>query len=381
MTGQRTVLMLSNRQHRAAGAGPENEHSRELLANRGWDIERVHVQTDSIAGLITGTVRALSVAIRSDIAVVDSHCSPPELQIVGLIVSTLAAKPWLAEFRDPLVTNVQVKPGSLSSYLRQLLERIIVTAADRVVWWNGIQMDENYFEQTYPGLPDTMWQNIPELGFGGLNAEAFESADSKTFNEFTLVYAGSFYEGWIEPYDFFEGVARYRESGGDPLNVQFYGDWRQPYWSAAEDLSIAEWIEPMDAIPHDELISVLKGADALLYVGGTDPQNRQNIPLKLCDYVGARTPILGIVDPEFRAATLLSDHNLGIVASPRDPDDIANAIKQLQRGVVEFDPDEQVFEWFSSDRAMDRYAALLSAVADGVPPTERFGDLPDVNPP
>jgi len=120
-------------------------------------------------------------------------------------VSTLAAKPWLAEFRDPLVTNVHVKPGSLSSYLRQLLERIIVTAADRVVWWNGIQMDENYFEQTYPGLPDTMWQNIPELGFGGLNAEAFESADSKTFNEFTLVYAGSFYEGWIEPYDFFEG--------------------------------------------------------------------------------------------------------------------------------------------------------------------------------
>jgi len=57
---------------------------------------------------------------------------------------------------------------------------------------------------------------------------------------------------------FFRGVARYRESGGDPLNVQFYGDWRQPYWSAAEDLSIAEWIEPMDAIPHDELISVLK---------------------------------------------------------------------------------------------------------------------------
>jgi len=54
-----------------------------------------------------------------------------------------------------------------------------VTAADRVVWWNGIQMDENYFEQTYPGLPDTMWQNIPELGFGGLNAEAFESADSR----------------------------------------------------------------------------------------------------------------------------------------------------------------------------------------------------------
>jgi glycosyltransferase involved in cell wall biosynthesis len=372
--------MLSNRRHRAAGAGPENEHNRELLADRGWDVKRIHVQTDSIADLIIGTVRALSVAIRSDIAVVDSHCSPPELHIVGLIVSTLAAKPWLAEFRDPLVTNVHVDPGSLSSYLRQLLERVIVTAADHVVWWNGIQMDENYFEQTYPGLPDTTWQKIPELGFGGLNAAAFESADPQTFNEFTLVYAGSFYEGWIEPYGFFEGLARYRKNSGSPLKVQFYGDWRQPYQSAAEDLGIAEWIEPMDAIPHNELISVLKGADALLYVGGTDPQNRQNIPLKLCDYVGARTPILGIVDPEFRAATLVSNHNLGIVASPRDPDDIANAIKQLQLGEISFNPDEQVFEWFSSDKAMDRYAALLSAVADGIPPTERLGDLPDVNP-
>lgn len=381
MTGQRTVLMLSNQRHRAAGAGPENEHNRALLADRGWDVELVHVPTDSVGKLLTGTVRAISAAVRSDVAVIDSHCSPPELHVVGLIVSTLASKPWLAEFRDPLVTNVHVEPGSLSSYLRRLLERVIVNAADRVVWWNGIQMDDDYFKRTYPGLPATTWHKIPELGFGGLNTAAFELAEPRTFAEFTVVYAGSFYEGWIEPYDFLEGLARYREAGGDPLTVRFYGDWRPPYRKAAENLGVAKWVEPMDAVPHNELIGVLKGADALLYVGGTDPRNRQNISLKLCDYVGARTPILGIIDPEFRAATLLADHDLGVVASPHDPDAVADAIERLRSGAVEFDADEQVFKWFSSDRAMDRYAALLSAVADGVPPTKRFGDIPDVDPP
>lgn len=381
MTDKRTVLLLSNQRHRAAGAGPENEHSRALLAERGWDVELVHVPTDSVVDLVTGTVRALVRATRSDVAVVDSHCSPPELHVAGLAVSTLAGKPWLAEFRDPLVTNVHVEPASLASYLRRLLERVVVTAADRSVWWNGIQMDDDYFERTYPGLPESTWVKIQELGFGGLNAPAFESADPVSFDEFTVVYAGSFYEGWIEPYDFLEGLARYREAGGDPLTVRFYGDWRDPYRRAAKNLGVADWVEPMDAIPHEELIGVLKGADALLYVGGTDDRNRLNVPLKLCDYVGARTPILGVVDPEFRSATLLDDHGLGVVAPPQDPDAIADAIEKLRAGAVEFDVDGEVFEWFSSERAMDRYAALLSAVADGDPPASRLDEIPDTNPP
>lgn len=381
MTKQRTVLMLSNQRHRAAGAGPENEHSRKLLADRGWDVKRVHVPTESISDLISGTVRALVTAARSDVAVIDSHCSPPELHGVGLLVSTLAAKPWLAEFRDPLVTNVDVEPGSLASYQRKLLERVTVTAADRVVWWNGIQMDDDYFEQTYPGLPNTTWHKIPELGFGGLNEAAFESADTRTFDEFTIVYAGSFYEGWIEPYNFLEGVAQYRESVGEALTVQFYGDWRPSYQSAAEEVGVAEWIEPMDAVPHNELISVLKGADALLYIGGTDSRNKHNIPLKICDYVGAQTPILGVVDSDFRAATLISDNGLGVVASPRDPGAIADAIKRLRSGGIKSNVSENVFNWFSSDHAMDRYAALLSAVADGISPPGKLGDLPEIHPP
>lgn len=381
MSEQRTVLLLSNQQHRAAGAGPENEHNQTLLADHGWNVELAHISTDSISDFIIGTVHALVTAVQSDIAVVDSHCSPPELHVAGLIVSTLAAKPWLAEFRDPLVTNVHVEPDSLSAYLRRLLERIVVTAADRVVWWNGIQIDDDYFDQSYSGLPSTTWYKIPELGFGGLNMDAFESTAPKTFEDFTLVYAGSFYDGWIEPYDFLRGLSRYCENGGNPLKIRFYGDWRPHYQNVAENLGIEKWIEPMDAVPHNELIAILKGADGLLYIGGTDTRNSQNIPLKICDYVGAKTPILGIVNPEFRAGTLLAEHNLGIAASPCDPDDIANAIEQIRSEKIDFDANERVFKWFSSEQAMNRYAALLSATADGVPPADRLDDLPHIDPP
>lgn len=375
-----TVLLLTNQRHRAAGAGPENAHNRMLLAARGWSIELVYIPTDSIRSLLSGTIRAIRRARRQDVDVIDSHCSPPELHVVGLLVSRLSGTPWLAEFRDPLAPNVHVKSGSVSYYLRRVLERIVVRTANQVVWWNGIQLDDDYFERTYPKVPSAQWYKIPELGFGGLNTEKFNSIPSVDHEEFTIVYAGSFYDGWIEPDAFLEGLSAYHEAYREALSVRFYGDWRPKYDALADDLGIDQLIEPKPSIPHDELVGVLKGADVLLYVGGNNPQNRRNIPLKLCDYLGAKTPVLGIVNPDFRAASLIEGQGMGIVVSPTDTSGIADAISRFRSGAVTFDVDDSVFEWFSSERAMDRYAGVLSAVASGDRPTDVLSPSDAIDP-
>jgi hypothetical protein len=109
---------------------------------------------------------------------------------------------------------------------------------------------------------------------------------------------------------------------------------------------------------------VLKGADVLLYVGGDDPGNRLNLPSKLWDYVGARTPILAVVDPSFRVAEFLRDHRLGVVVEPGDAEGIAAALRRLRAGEFGFAADADV-ERFSREHSADVLAQVFDAVADG----------------
>jgi hypothetical protein len=357
-----SLLLLSNRQSRAAGAGPENEHSQRLLQERGWAVRVSQVPTTSWGAFLAGIARSYRRAKQSDVDVIDSHCSPPELHIAGLFLSRLLGKPWLAEFRDPLANNVFVERGSLSYYQRRLLERVVVRSAEQLVWWDGIQMPDDYFAEQYPHVPEAKWAKLPYLGFGGLNATKFENAEPKSYGRFTITYAGSFYDGLIEPFAFLRGLKHYVDYYQQDIQTLFYGDWNPEYEAAVSEYGLSDYIVPKDPVPHQDLIRVLKGSNILLHIGGTDPRNRLNVPLKICDYVGARRPILAVVDPDFRVAELISDHQLGLVAAADEPAEIAGMIHEIRSGGYEHDPNEEIFSRFSSEHSMDYFTDILSGM-------------------
>jgi len=375
------LMLISNRLPDETGGRAESVATRmRLLEDEGWETTLVHVPTVhnilpinipvtlvpgiSTPPILPGIVRCWRRARKEDIDVFISMNNPPHLHLVGLGLSFLTDVPWIAEFRDPLVEVPSLDPrkDSRSIKIRSSAEKMIVKHSDQIVWGDGIQMEDNYFERKYPEVPSKKFHKLP---FQGFESEKFDSAGAKNYNKFTITYAGSFYEGWREPYRFLDGVSAYLEEEGNDIRVQFYGDWNQDYQAYVEQNGLEDVVVTHDRVTHNQIIPVLKGSDILLYLGGDDPNNRLNVPSKVYDYIGARRPILAVVDPSFRVADVMRDNELGVLADPAEPHEIADSIRRIRSGEFEYAPDEEVFDKFKMERKMEVLAEVLDAVKDG----------------
>lgn len=360
----RTVLLVSNRRlAENAGRAEKFDTRARLLRERGWDLLVGYVEP-SPTGLPVGTARCLRLARRAD--VVNSVSNPPHLHVAGAITARATGTPWLVEFRDPLVENPDVKRGSLAARARRQIERYCLEHADRVVWYDGIQIADDYFAREYPHVPADRYRQLPPIGF---ERAKFAAVDPLDFDEFTVTYAGSFYEGWIEPYTFLDGLGAFvgsREEGGrSDVMAVFYGDWDEAYEKAARDAGVADLVDPRPFVPHEEVVAALKGSDALLYVGGDDPRNRLNLPSKLYDYIGAGRPIVAIVDPSFRVADIVREHGFGIVVEPGDADGVSAALERIRSGTFEYDPEPGAVSTYTRERSTEAYVDTLEQLLDG----------------
>lgn len=358
-----TALLITNRLPEEAGGRPEKLATRErLFDDHDWAIEYGYVPEPYWQSFLPSIIRVIRAGRDSEIDIVISMNNPFHLHLIGFISSIFLAVPWVAELRDAIVTHPDRGETGLLIHAASAVERLVVQRSDRVVWIDGIQLEDDYFERKYPGVSS---EKFYKLQFMGFERNRFEEAPTAEREPFTITYAGSFYEGWIEPYDFLEGLslcidAEDRTVGNqDTIQAEFFGDWNDQYADEVNRLGIEDHVIPHGFVDHDDVIPPLKGSDLALYIGGDDPRNRLNVPSKIWDYVGARTPMLAIVDPDFRVASFLEEHCLGLVAEPGNPEAICSAIEAVQTGEYKYKPPASVFEQLSRERHVAEYVAVL----------------------
>ena len=357
------LLLISNKRPEDPGGRAEKIDTRQrMLEERGWEVVVSYVPQTYPRSFLPSIYRCWRHARKENVDVVHSISNPMHLHLIGLLIAFITSLPWLAEFRDPMVKNPDRKEGSVKTHLAQVVESMVVRFADQVVWTNGTQIEDGYFSEMYPNIPENRVQKLPFLGF---ESAKFESAPTKNYNTTTITYAGSFYEGWIEPYELLEGFSEYVERNGtseDEITLQFYGDWTELYQEEVKDLGLSGFVETHEFVAHDEIIPVLKGSDIVVYIGGDEPENRLNIPAKIWDYMGARSPILAVVDSSFRVSQLIEKKNLGISVDPDDTEAIADGIEILVSERFDYTSDQAIFDNFSRAHQLDALAEVLNSV-------------------
>ncbi len=357
------VLLISNiglDDH--VGRADKIRTRKNLLDERGW---RVFVKTvpEPYKPSFLWSVWKCYVTVKNqDINVINSISNPFHIHLVGYFIHKLTKVPWLAEFRDPMVENPAKNPNDILTRIAGKTEALTVKNANQVVWGDGIQLEDTYFEEKYPGTAEEKFYKLPYLGF---ESDKFREAEEKTYENFVITYAGSFYDGWIEPYDFLEGIKEYKKKYGDDILVQFYGDWKEEYNIVIKEKGLTDVVNTFDFVPHKEIIPVLKGSDILLYIGGEKSSNKLSVPSKIYDYIGAKSPILGIVDPEFRVSQIIEKKGLGLVAHPKDHDGIAEAIHKIRTKEFQYSPVPEIYNQFSRKRKMDVLREVLDSVSRG----------------
>jgi hypothetical protein len=178
----RKSLLLLNE---GAGSGRDEkfETRRQLLKDQGWEQHIVTFPATTSPSLVKAFVTAVRTVRREDVDVVHSVSNPFHLHLLALVLSFVTRRPWLAEFRDPLVTNPDVNPNSSRVDARKLIEALVVRTADRVAWLDMIQLTENCFSRTYPGIPEEQYVELPSIGY---EEELFEGTEVQAYDEFTI---------------------------------------------------------------------------------------------------------------------------------------------------------------------------------------------------
>ena len=307
---------------------------------------------------IPNIVRALGLSISRRVDVVYTTSSPWSDHLVGLALSVLLRKPWIADFRDPYLRNFGYVPaGALKHRLHVWFERQICMHADVVISATG--RASSAFADDYPDAPPQRFRTIRN-GFD--DAEFAGEVPARPGLNFA--HTGGFY-GTRRPEPFLDALRAARAAHPDlhdRISVTLMGPFPDPDFDlrCRNDYGFVTAIPPQ---PRAASIELMRSSQVLLLFRHLECT--LTLPGKLYEYMASGGHIIAVTGTEDELDVVLADYpNCQIL---RNPDEGA------YRAAI-----ERVFDLYRSGhlvaRAPDavasfsrqRASAVLSEVFDEV---------------
>lgn len=257
--------------------------------------------------------KGISLLLHNDIKAIYTSSPPHSEHIAGLILSKLFHKPWVVDFRDPMLDSSYFTPPRLLSKINQALEKLFIHHANKVlIISNHYRM---IMEKRYP-LSAHKFVTMPNA----YDPYDFENVKPETFDKFTIIYAGSFYAN-RSPQFFLKGFGNwYRDQPHEiqkEVQVIFYGGVSKELLGVIQQEGLETVVLTPGLVPKEKLIPKLKGADLLLLIIGFDPESRGTVTSKIFEYMACRRPILALI-PEGDAADILKHHDQTYMVTSED---------------------------------------------------------------
>lgn len=282
---------------------------------------------DAQRGWIKYAVREAARIIRgNNIEVIYTTSSPYTSHLIGFRLSKRFNIKWIADFRDPWVSNSFAEYNTITKRMNSSLEKKVINFADTVVSVSKPIVED--FRMRYPEQRKDKFVMITN----GYDEEDFEHLDlniSDGNSKFTILYNGTLY-GKESPEIFFTAVERLIADGRidrDNIRIKFIGDMgsRQKSVFSGYKNSFPEVFERSEYMSHGESLMELCKANALLLIIGDFPGSERIYTGKLFEYIRCGKPILSMV-PDGAARDLIVETNTGFVSYPSNQDEIEDMI-------------------------------------------------------
>lgn len=239
--------------------------------------------------------------------------------LIGATLARRSGLPWVADFRDPMVSLTQ-HANRLQLAVWQRLEAHTLRHATACVFTT--QRAASAYALRYPAAADKCI--IIENGY---DEEAFTDVRPERYGTPTdtllLLHSGLIYPQYRNPSTFFQAVSTLIEQGQlnrSKLCIRF----RAPHHvdevrAIAQQHGLADVVDIAPPIPYSQAIAEMMGADLLLVFQGTF-FNAQ-IPAKIYEYLRAQRPVLAVLDPSGDTAAQLQQFDgvfFGDIAQEKD---------------------------------------------------------------
>jgi glycosyltransferase involved in cell wall biosynthesis len=260
---------------------------------------------------------------------------PPQfVHLLGLYLKRRHRLPWVADFRDPWVTDGSGRrPHSLRGRWEAFWERQVMTHADTILA-NAPNACQT-FQTAFPEQAD----RIITLT-NGYDPEVFprRPAAAPHGGPLRVVHTGELYAN-RDPRPFLDALHALRQAsqaGGPSLRVSFVGRAARGGVDLPVEIarrSLGEVVAVEGQVPYQQALQQLCDADLLLLLDSAG--RRAGVPAKLYEYLGAGRPLLALAEMDGDTAAVLRQSGVAHrIAPPNDPERIRQALTELVDGLA-----------------------------------------------
>jgi glycosyltransferase involved in cell wall biosynthesis len=283
--------------------------------------------------------------------------SPPGcVHLLGRRLQKRHGLPWLADFRDPWITNNIYPRQTFRLCFNRWLEGRVMQRATTLI--ANTPNNQRGWAEAYPHAARKM-VTIPN----GFDPERFTSSEPHSMGKkLTMLHAGELYSG-RDPrplLDALEPLQAERIS----VQVEFLGRKTEQLVDMPAEIQrrgLTDCVTLTDQVAYEEAIKKMTRADILLLIH--TPAYRIGVPAKLYEYLGAGRPILALAEPDSDIGWVLRESQvLHRIAPPHDVSQIKRALVELAREVRAGQltiPNPAALQQFTRERMAQRVAECL----------------------
>lgn len=305
---------------------------------------------DSINGWLPFAIwQGVRLVRQNDIDVIFSTSDPYTDHLIGLVISRLTGKPWVADFRDPWTQDPSYEfRGTVREQIDKYLERVFVMKPNQVV------VTTNYTRKKFLDMYTSLSPDKVVVITNGFDPGDFQGLCEERFytRDFTVFYGGRLYEDQRGDTGFFEAIRKLLDNNPnaeDSLKLQFVGTIGQDRLEVIRDLRLDKVFEHLGYVSHREYLERAMAADVLLMINNVpEPSSDLCIPGKLFEYLAVGKPILALIS-EGDSAQIIRETGSGKVVHPQDVKRIQQALETLYRQRC------ARAEWMTEPSALRRY--------------------------
>lgn len=215
--------------------------------------------------------------------------------LAGVRLARESGRPLVADFRDPWPAGFTEPPFYQRPLLRRLLRQIVRTAAVVLV------VNPGTGERLRRALGDDAGLEAKlEVLENGFDPQEL-AVEPERLEGFSLLYAGNLYENRQELAALISGLQAAPE-----VRLYLAGDVDP---ASRRLLASSGQAVLLGRVSHLRAVALMKGADALLYLG----KPSQPVGLKLYEYLGVKRPVIVWGGPDDEAARLVAEFDAGLV--------------------------------------------------------------------
>lgn len=285
--------------------------------------------------------------------------------LIAATLARLTGLPWVADFRDPMVSEGYPKEPA-KQRLWQRLERHVLEHAQLCVFTT--ERAAATYRQRYPQAAHrcvVVENGYDDDVFIGVQPDRQGVPSDKLL----LLHSGLIYPRDRDPSGFFAAVAELLRRGvlqRDRLLIRFRAPVHgEDVARIAQAHGLADVVDITGPVPHAKAIAEMMAADLLLIFQGSG-FNAQ-IPAKIYEYLRAQRPVMAVVDPAGDTAKVAAQYRQVVIAAIDSPQENEAALQQwLQTRAdpgLSADFAANLARLSTSSRA--HHARLLAAHLDG----------------